>query len=217
MSDPSATRWTAASSGVTGEQYAAQFARLAASGRHVHGEADFVADRAAPAASILDAGCGTGRVAIELSRRGHRCVGVDVDPRMLDVATAASSDVRWHRADLAHLDLPDRFDLVVAAGNVIPLLAPGTEAAAVAAMAGHLADGGLLVAGFGLDAAHLPLDDAPFGLDAYDRWCETAGLVLVERFATWDEDPFDPAAAGYAVTVHRRGGAPGAGASRDRG
>ena len=56
-----------------GEAYQRRFDELAASGVHVHGEADFV-DRFAPS-SVLDAGCGTGRVAAELAaarlRRGR--------------------------------------------------------------------------------------------------------------------------------------------------
>src|SRR5689334_19172434 len=67
------TRWD-------GAEYQKRFDDLASSGVDVHGEATFVM-RAAPR-SVLDAGCGTGRVAIELARRGVEVVGVDVDPSM---------------------------------------------------------------------------------------------------------------------------------------
>ena len=50
------------------DDYQARFDRLAASGQDVHGEATFV--RAYSPSSVLDAGCGTGRVAIELARHG---------------------------------------------------------------------------------------------------------------------------------------------------
>ena len=59
-----------------GDDYQAQFDRLAASGQDVHGEATFV--RAYSPASVLDAGCGTGRVAIELARHGIEVVGTAV-------------------------------------------------------------------------------------------------------------------------------------------
>ena len=36
----------------------------------------------------------------------------------------------------------------------------------------------------------------------YDGWCAAAGLELESRFASWDEEPFDPEAT-YAVSVHR--------------
>jgi hypothetical protein len=61
------------------------------------------------------------------------------------------------------------------------------------------------VAGFGLDAAHLPLDDAPVTLEDYDAWCTAAGLALAERHSTWDRAAYSPA-AGYAVSTHRRSG-----------
>jgi hypothetical protein len=125
---------------------------------------------------------------------------------MLDVARGAREDVRWLLRDLADPgDLGAPFDLVVAAGNVIPLLAPGTEGDAVRALAGRLAPGGQLVAGFGLDAAHLPLPAPPFGLADYDAWCAAAGLELMLRFSTWSADPYADS-GGYAVSVMRRVG-----------
>jgi SAM-dependent methyltransferase len=178
------------------------FEALERSGRDIHGEADFCATLAPTGAVVLDAGCGAGRVAIELGRRGYRCTGVDRDPAMLAAAQRLGPDVTWVEADLATLDLVTTFDVVVAAGNVVPLVAPGTEAAVMAALARHLAPDGRLVTGFGLDAAHLPLDEAPFGLDAYDAWCDAAGLRLVDRFSTWDGVPYDASTPGYAVSVH---------------
>jgi SAM-dependent methyltransferase len=109
----------------------------------------------------------------------------------------------WIQADLATLDLGDMddFDLVVAAGNVIPLLTPSTEPAAISALTAVLRPGGLLVAGFGLDAAHLPVPPS-VDLASYDLWCEAAGLTFEQRFATWDGDEYH--GDGYAVSVHRR-------------
>ena len=63
-----------------GDDYQRRFDALAASGMDVHGEAGFVM-RFAPA-TVLDAGCGTGRVAVELARRGCTVVGVDADASM---------------------------------------------------------------------------------------------------------------------------------------
>ena len=46
------------------------------------GEVDFIArELGLPAgARILDVGCGTGRHAVELARRGYRVTGVDLSP-----------------------------------------------------------------------------------------------------------------------------------------
>jgi len=200
------SRWREVAGDEAGARYAARFAGLAAAGNDVHGEARFCATLVPAGGWVLDAGCGTGRVAIRLAELGYRCVGVDLDASMLAEARRAAPDIRWLLADLATLDLamePAGFDLVVAAGNVIPLLAPGTEAQAVARLAAQVRPGGLLVAGFGLDAAHLPLASAPVDLAGYDGWCDAAGLSLRDRFASWDGDEYAEG-GGYAVSVHRR-------------
>jgi SAM-dependent methyltransferase len=181
-----------------GDRYQERFDALARSGRDVHGEAAFVR-RFAPA-TVLDAGCGTGRVAIELDRRGVAVVGVDCDPSMLATARERGPQIRWVEADVTTLDLGEVFDVVVMAGNV-PLFTPaGTQPALVAGGARHVARDGCLVLGFQLGRG--------YELDALDADAAAAGLVLDARYATWDGDPF-PGDGSYAVSVFRR--APAAG------
>lgn len=178
-----------------GDSYQARFDALAASGVDVHGEAAFVLSLEPAPASVLDAGCGTGRVAVELARHGIDVVGIDVDASMLASARHTAPSIEWIEHDLATLDLARTFDAVMLAGNV-PLFTPaGTQAALVSGCARHVGTGGRLIAGFQLGRG--------YGLDEYDGHCAAAGLVLVERFATWDRDPFVPG-ADYAVSVHRR-------------
>ena len=174
-----------------GEDYQARFDRLAAGGQDIHGEAAFVA--ANEPATVLDAGCGSGRVAIELARRGIEVVGVDVDDSMLAAARRQASALTWVHHDLVGLDLGRTFDVVVMAGNV-PLFTPrGTQAALVAGVARHVAAGGVLVAGFSLGRGYELAD--------YDTDCRAVGLDLVERWSTWDRAPFT-VGDGYAVSVH---------------
>ncbi|MBX4176940.1 class I SAM-dependent methyltransferase [Streptomyces geysiriensis] len=197
-------RWEQLTGGTSGEQYAARFAELADRGQDVHGEARLCAALVPPGSRVLDAGCGTGRVLVELARLGYDGVGVDRDASMLAVARRSAPRLTWVQADLADLDPSTAgagFGLVVAAGNVFPLLAPGTEGAVAAALAGVLRPGGLLVAGFGLDREHLPVPPG-LTLAEYDGHCAAAGLTLTDRFATWDADPYE--GGGYAVSVHRR-------------
>jgi SAM-dependent methyltransferase len=162
----------------------------------VHGEAAFVA--ALEPTAVLDAGCGTGRVAIELHRRGIPVVGTDVDGSMLAAARGRAPQIDWVAADLAELDLGRTFAVVVLAGNVPLFTPPGTQAALVAGCVRHVEPGGLMVTGFQLGRG--------YELDAFDADCRAAGATLVERLATWDRQPFPPegGTADYAVSVHRR-------------
>jgi SAM-dependent methyltransferase len=175
-----------------GDEYQRRFDALAAAGTDVHGEAHFV--RAYAPGSVLDAGCGTGRVAIELARHGIDVVGVDVDESMLATAAARAPEIPWVTSDLVGLDLGRTFDAVVMAGNVPLFTPPGTEAALVAGAARHVAPGGWLIAGFQLDRT--------YSLERYDHDCGQAGLRLLERFATWDRAEFR--GGDYAVSVHAR-------------
>jgi hypothetical protein len=101
----------------------------------------------------------------------------------------------------ADLDGASGFDLVVMAGNVVPLLAPGTVGRAIASLAALLRPGGVLVAGFGLDAAHLPPRCPVTPIEEYDEACRAARLSLQARYSTWDGAPFEKS-EGYAVSVH---------------
>jgi SAM-dependent methyltransferase len=177
-----------------GEGYQRRFDTLASSGEAVHGEADFVTGLGPT--TVLDAGCGTGRVARELAHRGIEVVGADTDPSMIATARRLSPDLTWVEADITGLDLDRVFDVVVMAGNVPLFTPPGTQAALVRGCGRHLRPGGALVAGFQLDRR--------YSLAEYDRHCQDAGLELAERWATWDRLPFTRPGS-YAVSVHRAG------------
>jgi ubiquinone/menaquinone biosynthesis C-methylase UbiE len=179
-----------------GDEYDARFARFASEGRYLHGEADLVAGLLGdPPARVLDAGCGTGRVAIELARRGYEVLGIDVEQAMLDTARAKAPDLEWILGDLSSAELPDsRFDLVVAAGNVMIFLELGTESAVVSNLARTVVPGGLVVAGFQVGRQ--------LTLERYDALGASVGLQLAQRWATWERVPYS--GGDYAVSVHRR-------------
>ncbi|HEU5037947.1 MAG TPA: class I SAM-dependent methyltransferase [Nocardioides sp.] len=201
------TRWERIALQTVGQGYAASYAdrfrRLAASGADVHGEATFVTSLADPPARVLDAGCGTGRVAVRLHELGYAVVGVDVDASMVAQARAEAPGLDWRVADLATLDLAGTFDVVVVAGNTIPLLEEGTLAAACERLAAHTAPGAVLVTGFGLDDAHLPGDCPVTPLADVDGAMARAGLDPGERWSTWTRDPFEEG-GGYVVASYRR-------------
>ena len=192
------TRWQS-SDAPRGQDYDARWERLAASGVGVHGEADLIESLLSETggSAVLDAGCGTGRVAIELAARGFAVVGLDADPAMLAAARSKAPDLRWVEADLVDTGdhLGEAFDLVALPGNVMIFLDRGTEPDVVGQLAARLRPGGLLVAGFQLQTGRLTLD-------RYDEITVAAGLQLVDRWATWDREPFH--GGDYAVSVHRR-------------
>jgi SAM-dependent methyltransferase len=176
-----------------GQAYQARFDALAGQGLDVHGEASLVLSL--KPRTVLDAGCGTGRVAIELARLGIDVVGVDLDPSMIAEARRRAPQLDWRQADLASLALQRSFDVVVLAGNVPLFCPPADRRSLVESCAAHVAAGGALVAGFELTA------DYP--LDAFDRVCRGAGLELAGRWSTWDGQAFAPERA-YAVSICRR-------------
>ncbi len=179
-----------------GADYDQRWRELEAAGESLHGEADLIC-RFEPR-SVLDAGCGTGRVAIELSQRGIAVLGVDVDQVMIDHARAKAPELPWLVGDLSTFDAPaglgpDSFDVVAMAGNVMIFIAPGSEGAVLGRAAAHLGRGGRVITGFEL---------RPGGYDpaALDRDARAAGLELEHRYSTWGGAPFT--GGDYAVSVH---------------
>lgn len=180
-------RWRAA---VDLDEYESRFAHDAA-----HGEADAIASLSP--GSVLDAGCGTGRVAIELHRRGIEVVGADLDDDLLALARRKCPGITWVRADLATMRLDRSFDVVAMPGNVMLFCRPDDRAAIVSACASHLSrPDGRLVTGFSLRPGELDLR-------TYDEACASAGLVLVDRWSTWERAPFRLGVDDYAVSIHR--------------
>ena len=189
LEDPNHSNW-----------YIERFRAKAAAGEDLAGEARFVHALAPPAARILDAGCGPGRVGGALSDLGHDVVGVDVDPALIAAAEEDHPGPRWLVGDLAELDLArhgiaEGFDVIVCAGNVMTFLAPSTRREVLARLGGHLLAEGRVALGFGAGR------DYPFE----DFFADVAavGLVVDLRLATWDLRPFDDQSE-FLVSVLRR-------------
>jgi SAM-dependent methyltransferase len=191
-------RWARWRRAIDLDEYDARWQRMIDTGEAAHGEADFV-DTLGPGA-VLDAGCGTGRLAIELAGRGRDVVGVDLDIDMVARARHKAPHLEWRHGDLATIDLGRTFPIIVMAGNILLFCEPTSRGAIVANLARHLGRAGHLVAGFSLDAQGYPVE-------SYDELCAAAGLSLEARYATWERAPFDVgdrAGGDYAVSVHRK-------------
>lgn len=176
--------------------YIERFRRMAAEGDDLAGEARFLDALLTRGSRVLDAGCGTGRLSGALQARGHEVVGVDVDPALIEAAEADHPGPHYVVADLSELALDqDPFDAALLAGNVLVFVAPGSEQTVLRRVADQVRPDGVVVTGFATDRE--------YQLDAFDRDCVDAGLVLEHRFATWDLRPWRHDAP-WAVTVLRR-------------
>ncbi|MFF0657465.1 class I SAM-dependent methyltransferase [Micromonospora tulbaghiae] len=194
------TRWVTDTKPGHSQWYVDRFRQLAAEGADLSGEARLLDALVPPGARVLDAGCGTGRVAAALAARGHDVVGVDADPTLVEAARADHPGPRFLVADLAELDLAaqgeaEPFDAAVLAGNVMVFVAPGTERDVLARVAAHVRPDGLVVVGFATDRGY-PVADL-------DADAVATGLRPEHRFATWDLRPWRDD-ADFAVTVLRR-------------
>jgi SAM-dependent methyltransferase len=127
------------------------------------GEAAVIAPAVPPGASILDLGCGTGRIARQLVERGFAVVGVDQSAEMLQHAGGFPTV----HAPIAGLDLGRHFDAVLLASHLVNTPADTERQAILATAARHLAADGLLLA-----ECHPP------------EWFDTAGAAAAATVGT---------------------------------
>jgi SAM-dependent methyltransferase len=102
---------------------------------------------------ILELAAGSGRIAVPLAEAGHRVVGVDLDPAMLDRArirwmsaqhgAVAGGSLDLVQSDMTNLALEERFDLAILGFNSLLVLPDWqSQQQAVQVMCDHLtADG----------------------------------------------------------------------------
>jgi SAM-dependent methyltransferase len=100
-----------------------------------------------PGDTVLDLACGTGNAALLAARSAERVVGVDLEPRLLELATArarpAGSAIEWICADALSPELPAYgYSVVLSAFGVMYV---PDQAAAAAALARVSAPGARIV------------------------------------------------------------------------
>jgi len=105
------------------------------------GESAIVHAAAGPGASILELGCGTGRVTHPLVALGHEVVAVDESPEML----AHVRDAETVCARIEGLSLGRRFDAVLLAAHLINAADEPIRNALLTACREHVADGGCVI------------------------------------------------------------------------
>ena len=147
-----------------------------------------------PGGRVLDLGCGGGEpIGRWLVDRGFAVTGADISPAMLEIARTRWPAGDWREADMATLDLGERFDGIVAWDSFFHL-APDAQRACIARMAAHLVPGGALLVTVGPDACEAqgtvggePVYHASLAPADYATCSERNGLRLT-GFLAEDED-----------------------------
>jgi SAM-dependent methyltransferase len=130
---------------------------------------------------VLDVGAGTGRVALDLARRGHEVVALDRDAALLGALRerADGLPVTAVEADARSFDLGRRFPLILVPMQTIQLLGgPDGRARFLRCARAHLAPGGLLAAAL---ADALEAFDAEHDVPPLPDLREVAGVVYASR------------------------------------
>jgi len=147
---------------------------------------------------VLDLGCGTGRIALDLASRGVEVTGIDSDSVLVDTLRARARDrglrVEALAADARSFDLGTTFALAISPMQVVQLLGGGDgRAQMLAAVRRHLEPGGLFAA-----ALANPFDD----------WSDAESLpplpdVREEDGWVYSSTPVDVRREGDAFVIER--------------
>jgi SAM-dependent methyltransferase len=114
---------------------------------------------------VLDLGCGTGRVALDLAARGHDVTGIDCEPAFATALAARARErglrVRAETGDARSFSLPAQtFSLAIAPMQVAQLLGGRAGRAGMLVCARrHLAEGGMLAVALADPLEGIPADD----------------------------------------------------------
>lgn len=196
MTEIPTTRWAAG--GAATSRYLERFSASIDAGNDVDGEARLADVLVSRGARILDAGAGMGRVAIALQRKGHKVLAAEPDASLVAV-----SQQRWPELPVVTKDILElsaetegSFDLITAVGNVMVLLAEGTEVRVLSTLRSLLATNGRILVGFNPQQGPTFAREYPF--DEFATDVAAAGLRIQHHFGGYN---LEPANDEYVVVV----------------
>lgn len=139
--------------------------------------------------SVLEAGCGTGRIAIKLSQLGCEVTGIDISAAMLmvaqDMASRVDVDLQLDRGDMRCMSYPKTFDLaVVALDSFSHFLEDSDQARALYCLYESLIPGGILAVDV-FNANPYVMIDRDGKLILQSEFRDDSGL-LTTHFVNWE-------------------------------
>jgi SAM-dependent methyltransferase len=162
--------------------------------------------------SLLDFGCGVGRLAPLMRDLGFDYLGVDLSPVAIDQARTAHPSAAFEVADIVSFRTERRFDVIVVWSVLLHLVRDDDWTAALHNLANALADQGRIVLFDTVPeepqrtAEHVNLRTR----DTYRRWLPTVGLRLSEEWLATDRDALaaasglTPGSLGNFYLIERR-------------
>jgi SAM-dependent methyltransferase len=96
--------------------------------------------------SMLDIGCGTGKIISHMTGSGHTCAGIDISKPMVDYALLLHPKFDVTQGDMRNFDLNKKFDVVLCVGSTFTSnLSNADVHASLANFHRHCKPGGLLI------------------------------------------------------------------------
>jgi SAM-dependent methyltransferase len=164
------------------------------------------ASLAPPPGRVLDVGCGSGEpIARYFVETGYAVTGIDFVDQMLSMCRSRFPGMMWRSMDMRDLELPDRFDIVIAWDSFFHL-SPDDQRATFPRLSRHTAAGGVFMftsgttegAAVGGDLFGDRLYHGSLDTDEYARLLDRHGYDVVLHNVE------DVACGGHTVWIARR-------------
>jgi SAM-dependent methyltransferase len=138
--------------------------------------------------SVLELGCGTGKLSIPLAQAGYSVVGLDISAALLKFAASKNGDVKWIEADMRNFDINEKFSLIMLPSNNLGHLHTVEDFEnCIRCVKRHLKPGGVFVIDVFVPNLKLLLRsaDVEYVLDEYDS-PEGQGQVRVMAWSYYE-------------------------------